>query len=706
MNTLYMTLMRLNALQNTASDRLALVEAVDSAYKSVTTASDAELDPQKVLNTISTHLQAPRFKSVRQLDPAAMPVLVHDAQKGFALVRGLNARQQWVIERFDDEEKKWSEEALEGKPQGVFFRGLAAKPFEAHRSPVFRIITNELWRSKSIFTEIFIGSIVINMIALASSFFSMQVYDRVVPTGAVQTLLALTMGLMIAILFELLLKHLRSHFYKALIDSVDQRLARATYMRFLQIRLDQLPRSVGSLASQLRGYESIRSFLTAVTTQMAVDAPFAIFFLILIGILGGPWLAAIPLAFLFLSLAMGFYFKSKSDRLAEVVYQASNFKTGLLVESIEGAETIKSGQSGWRMLQRWMNSTDEARTSELDMRTVTENAQHITAAFQQISYALLVATGALMVSRGEVTMGGLIACSILSGRVLTPIAGLPALYLQWSTTKVSVKMLNSLWSLQDDHHGVETPVMPDTIHGAYRFENVTASYGGARLAFSCPQLQIRSGEKIGILGPIGAGKTTLLRLLSGMYAPQQGRIFLDDLDLGHIHKGVLSEHIGYLQQDGRLFAGSLRENLTLGLVIPDDSRILAAAERTGLLQSVIQSHPEGLQQKIAEGGMGLSGGQKQLVNLTRVVLREPSIWLLDEPTSNVDKATEQRIIQMLADTLKPTDTLILVTHKPELLVLVQRLLIVAQNKVALDGPRDEVLKRLQSNTPATKGGPA
>jgi ATP-binding cassette subfamily C protein LapB len=226
------------------------------------------------------------------------------------------------------------------------------------------------------------------------------------------------------------------------------------------------------------------------------------------------------------------------------------------------------------------------------------------------------------------------------------------------------------------------------------------------LACSCPQLQIRSGEKIGILGPIGAGKTTLLRLLSGMYAPQQGRIFLDDLDLGHIHKGVLSEHIGYLQQDGRLFAGSLRENLTLGLVIPDDSRILAAAERTGLLQSVIQSHPEGLQQKIAEGGMGLSGGQKQLVNLTRVVLREPSIWLLDEPTSNVDKATEQRIIQMLADTLKPTDTLILVTHKPELLVLVQRLLIVAQNKVALDGPRDEVLKRLQSNTPATKGGPA
>jgi ATP-binding cassette subfamily C protein LapB len=190
MNTLYMTLMRLNALQNTASDRLALVEAVDSAYKSVTTASDAELDPQSLLNTISKHLQAPRFKPARQLDPAAMPVLVHDAQKGFALVRGLNARQQWVIERFDDGQKKWAEEVLEGKPQGRFFRGMAAKPFEAHRSPVFRIITNELWRSKSIFLEIFIGSIVINLIALASSFFSMQVYDRVVPTGAVQTLLA------------------------------------------------------------------------------------------------------------------------------------------------------------------------------------------------------------------------------------------------------------------------------------------------------------------------------------------------------------------------------------------------------------------------------------------------------------------------------------------------------------------------------------
>ncbi len=703
MNTLYMTLMRLNALQNTASDRLALVEAVDAAYKSVTTASDAELNPQNLLNTISTHLQSPRFKPVRELDPAAMPVLVHDAEKGFALVRGLNARQQWVIERFDDSQKKWAEEVLDGKPKGRFFRGLAAKPFEAHRSPVFHIVANELWRSKSIFTEIFIGSIVINLIALASSFFSMQVYDRVVPTGAVQTLLALTLGLLIAILFELLLKHLRSHFYKALIDSVDQRLARATYMRFLQIRLDQLPRSVGSLASQLRGYESIRSFLTSVTTQMAVDAPFAVVFLLLIAILGGPYLAAIPLVFLVLSLCLGFYFQRKSDQLAEIVYQASNFKTGLLVESIEGAETIKSGQSGWRMLQRWMNSTDESRASELQMRTVTENAQHLTAAFQQVSYALLVAVGALMVSRGEVTMGGLIACSILSGRVLTPIAGLPALYLQWSSTKVSVKMLNTLWGLQDDHHGVDTPLMPDTIHGAYRFENVQVSYGGSRPAFASPQLQIRAGEKIGILGPIGAGKTTLLRLLSGMYAPQQGRIFLDDMDLAHIHKGVLSEHIGYLQQDGRLFAGTLRENLTLGLVVPDDARILAAAERTGLLQSVIQSHPEGLLQKISEGGLGLSGGQKQLVNLTRVVLREPTIWLLDEPTSNVDKATEQRNIQMLVQTLKPTDTLILVTHKPELLVLVQRLIIVAQHKVALDGPRDEVLKRLQSNTPAPQG---
>ncbi|NBX55506.1 MAG: hypothetical protein EBT70_10660 [Betaproteobacteria bacterium] len=406
MNTLYMTLMRLNALQNTASDRLALVEAVDAAYKSVTTASDAELNPQSLLNTISAHLQSPRFKPIRQLDPAAMPVLLHDAEKGFALVRGLNARQQWVIERFDDHQKKWAEEVLDGQPQGRLFRGLAAKPFEAHRSPVFHIVKNELWRSKSIFMEIFIGSIVINLIALASSFFSMQVYDRVVPTGAVQTLLALTLGLMIAIVFELLLKHLRSHFYKALIDSVDQRLARATYMRFLQIRLDQLPRSVGSLASQLRGYESLRTFLTSLTTQMAVDAPFAIVFLLLIAVLGGPYLAAIPLVFLVLSLGLGFYFKRQSDLLAEVVYQASNFKTGLLVESIEGAETIKSGQSGWRMLQRWMNSTDESRTSELQMRTVTENAQHLSAAFQQVSYALLVAMGALMVSRGEVTMGG------------------------------------------------------------------------------------------------------------------------------------------------------------------------------------------------------------------------------------------------------------------------------------------------------------
>jgi ATP-binding cassette, subfamily C, bacterial LapB len=428
---------------------------------------------------------------------------------------------------------------------------------------------------------------------------------------------------------------------------------------------------------------------------MAVDAPFAIVFLILIGILGGPWLAAIPLVFLFLSLAMGFYFKRKSDRLAEVVYHASNFKTGLLVESIEGAETIKSGQSGWRMLQRWMNSTDEARASELEMRTVTENAQHITAAFQQVSYALLVATGALMVSRGEVTMGGLIACSILSGRVLTPIAGLPALYLQWSSTKVSVKMLNSLWSLQDDHHGQEQAIALQTIKGQYMLEKVASSYGQGQ-ALQIEKLQINPGEKIGVLGPVGAGKTTLLRLLSGMYKPQAGMVKLDGIDMAHISKPVLAERVGYLQQEGRLFAGTLRENLVLGLIDPGDEVILEAARITGLVQSVIGAHPQGLQQPIHEGGQGLSSGQRQLVNLTRVFLRRPRIWLLDEPTASMDGALEQHIITALAAKLQPEDVLVVVTHKPDLLRLVSRIIVVANHQVVMDGPRDAVLQRLSA----------
>jgi ATP-binding cassette subfamily C protein LapB len=327
------------------------------------------------------------------------------------------------------------------------------------------------------------------------------------------------------------------------------------------------------------------------------------------------------------------------------------------------------------------------------MRDISEHAQHLTALFQQCSYVLLVAFGALLVSQGTLTMGGLVACSILAGRVLSPVAMIPAQLMQWAHTKAALHGLDRLWKLETDHQG-EEPVLLEKLRGHYRFDGVTFQYAGNQ-ALSVPQLHIAPGEKVGILGPVGAGKTTLLRLLAGMYKPGEGRILLDDVDLARIAKPALAEHLGYVQQDGRLFAGSLRENLILGLIDPGDEAILDAARRTGLLASVIARHPKGLQQEIFEGGSGLSGGQRQLVNLTRAFLRQPRIWLLDEPTASMDRNLEAQVTDALRQALAPSTTLVLVTHKADMLELVERVIVVADHKIVLDGPKAQVLRALQ-----------
>ena len=298
-------------------------------------------------------------------------------------------------------------------------------------------------------------------------------------------------------------------------------------------------------------------------------------------------------------------------------------------------------------------------------------------------------------------MGALIACSILSGRVLAPVAMIPSQLVQWAHAKAALQGLDRLWKLHDDHHGEEQPVLLENIRGNYRLEAVAIDYAGNK-ALAVPSLAIQAGEKIGVLGPVGAGKTTLLRLLSGMYKPREGRVMLEDVDLAQIAKPALAERVAYVQQDGRLFAGSLRDNLILGLLDPGDEAILDAARKTGLLQAVIAQHPKGLQQEIYEGGSGLSVGQRQLVNVTRAFLRQPAIWLLDEPTAAMDRALEAQVTQAIRAALAPTDTLVLVTHKAEMLDLVERLIVIANHAIVLDGPKALVLQRLQAG-PAAQG---
>jgi ATP-binding cassette subfamily C protein LapB len=368
-------------------------------------------------------------------------------------------------------------------------------------------------------------------------------------------------------------------------------------------------------------------------------------------------------------------------------------KTGLLVEAVEGVETIKAGSGGWKFLSRWIKVNSKTIESDLEMRNVNDHVGYLSAMIHQVSYAGLVIVGSLVVMQGQMTMGALIACSILSGRILSPILSIPSLIVQYAHAQAALKGLESLYKLKTDTHGIHRPLVPNLIQGNFSLIGAKFSYGQNPPALIISQLNIQQGERIAILGPIGAGKSTLLRLLSGLYVPQEGQILLDGLDLSHISRQVLSQKIGYLQQDHRLFQGTLRENLLIGMPDPGDAALTKAMQRTGMLDFV-SAHPKGLERPIMEGGKGLSGGQRQLVAFTRLILCEPDILLLDEPTATMDDEQERRCIKTLNEQASVGKTLVIVTHKPSILPLVTRIIIIAGNSIVMDGPRDSILKQL------------
>ena len=697
MRMLHLCLMRIARLQGDTYSPLELQETIESI------GGQADVDdakPEELVNRVLSNMNLRNSISLEAPDSSRVPALIWDVVDGWGVLRGQNALEKWVLEYFDEATQGWIEEHVESLD--VLYIGLISltKPFSLQGSNVFQLIKQEIFSHRKILLEAALGGVVINLVALASSLYSMQVYDRVMPTSAVQTLLALTLGALIATVLELIAKIARSKLYEKMIDATDAKLSRAVFLRFLSVRLDQLPKGVGSIASQLRGYEMVRGFLTSITTQVLVDMPFAIGFLIIIALIAGQ-LVFIPLGFLIASIVFGMLFRKRTEYHTSRATDAANLKTGLLVESIEGAETIKSGYAGWRILAKWIRINDEARSQEMQIRHVSEHSQYAVAAFQQCAYIAIIAIGVLEIGKGSLTMGTLVAVSILSGRVLGPASTIPSQLVQWGHAKAALTGLDRIWTLKDDHHDIAHPVLLENIRGHYLMENIQIQYMLSP-ALIIKRLEIQGGERIGVVGAIGAGKTTFLRLLSGMYKPKEGRILLDDVDLSHLSKAVLANKIGYLQQEGRLFAGTLRENLVLGMSDPGDEVILKVSSELGLTQSVISAHPMGLNLEITEGGIGLSGGQRQLVNLTRVFLRNPQIWLLDEPTASMDRALESQVLNALRSRLTTKDTLILVTHKPELLDLVDRLIVIAGHQVVLDGPKAQVIAQLQAHEESLK----
>ena len=555
-------------------------------------------------------------------------------------------------------------------------------------------------RYRSVFMEAVVATFVISAVGLVAALYSMQVYDRVIPTKGYSTLWVLTIGVMVAIGMELVLKQVRAFMVDRACKAIDQELSVVFFGKALDIRMDARPRTVGTFASQIRHFESVRNFLTSSSLFIMADLPFAIFFVGVIAIIAGP-VALVPLVSVPLAILAGLAFRGPIEKYTGMHMQESNEKNGLLIEAIDGIESVKAANAEWKMLERWRVMTASIGVSELKMRLFSTLSTNLTQTIQQLSYAGMIAVGAYAINSGDLTMGGLIACSIISGRALTPVAQLPGLIVQWQHAKIALKSLNSIMAMPSDRQRIDRLVVPERCEGEIKLSDATFAYAKDIPGLQVPSLLIRPGERIAILGAVGSGKTTLVKLLSGLYKPTSGHVHLDGVDMMHLAPEFVREHVGYLPQDVRLFNGTLRHNLTLGLPMPSDSQIFQAAAMTGLDQ-VIQNHPQGLELEIAEGGRGLSGGQRQLVGLTRMLLASPKVLLLDEPTASMDAKLENRVMQHLFEKVPADSAVVVVTHKPSVLSYVGRILVVDKGKVVLDGPRDEVLNRLRQAPAASQ----
>lgn len=627
-----------------------------------------------------------------------LPMVGHVPGIGWGLVLGHSSRGEWHFESARGQ-SRLSRESLQNAESGgdVQFTSIVPRSrreasANSSAESMFRMALRQRW---ALFAIAAGAALFANLLALAGSLYSMQVYDRVIPTQGLATLTVLTIGAGLACVIELFIKLVRSRLLEEVVKRMDLSVSQDIFERVMRIRMDQFPRSVGNLSAQLRSYEAIRGFLASATMYLAADAPFALLFLLVIVAIAGPTLALVPLVFAVLALMVGLFYRRRIAEHAARGASVANRKFGLLVETVENAESLKAYGGRWRQSTLWRTLNKTSVEEDAQLRHHTEQASYVAAFIQQASYIAIVGVGAYIASTsGQLSVGALIACSILSGRVLVPVASLPGLIVQWAHARAALDNLEKVFQLEQDNHAIEQPLTPERIQGTYELVGLRFNYPGRSETLSIPRLSIRQGEKVGVIGPIGAGKSTLLKILAGLYRAESTTATLDGLDLQQIDRDLLSERLGYCPQQHRLFAGTLRDNLLFGVAAVTEDRLLEVCRRTGV-SDVIARHPKGLDLPIVEGGEGLSGGQKQLVALTRLILLQPDVWLLDEPTASMDDQTEARCLALLRECIGRQQTAVLVSHKPTVLSLADRIVVLTDKGIVADGSKAEVAQTLQ-----------
>lgn len=542
------------------------------------------------------------------------------------------------------------------------------------------------------FRAIMVASLMTNILALAGIIFSMQVYDRVVPGQSYNTLYVLFGGVMLATLFGLLIKILRNRITDSVGKAADLRMSDRVFGHAIRVRNSARPRATGVFISQVRELESVRDMLTSTTVAAIADVPFFLLFSVLFYYIAGS-LVWIPVIAAVLLIVPGLLAQKRLRRLAEANMRESTLRSAMLVETIQGLDDIKSLQAESRFQTHWGHYNEVTATSSMALRDLVGQLSAWAQTVQGGVFAVVVCVGAPLVMAGEMSTGVLVAASMLSSRMIAPLGSVTQILNRWQQARIGRRALDQLMALPVDSPETERRVHKPLITGNFSVKKAAFGHDGAAPVLAVADLEIAPGERIAILGRNGAGKSTLLSGLAGLLEPIAGDVRLDELTMSFIDPADLRRDVGLLGQSARLFHGTLRENLTLGRAQASDEQIFAVLEQLGSAEFVHKLEA-GLDHVLQEGGLGLSGGQRQVLLLARLLLREPRVLLLDEPTASLDETAEARVIDTLSG--MPDDVSIVVaTHRPAMLRLVDRIIVVHNGTVALDGPKDDVLRRLK-----------
>lgn len=560
-------------------------------------------------------------------------------------------------------------------------------------------------RFRRYYYQIILATIIINFLALVSSLYVMQVYDRVIPNQTYETLWALSIGVVIAITFELITKLIRGHLTDIAGKKADLIISSALFRRVMSLRLAEKPTSSGSYASNLRDFESVREFMTSASLLALVDLPFLILFVVVIALIGGK-LAFVPLTIIPIVIIVSFLGQRPLSRYINESMKEGSQRQGLAVEAIEGIETLKVNNAANWAQQKWDEYTAKTAAASIKVRDTSNFLVNFAVAMQQLNTVGLVIVGTYLIHNpdpnNQITMGALIASVILSGRALAPLGQIAGLATRYQSAKHALEGINRIVERPIERNPERQYVAPQTIRGEIRFNHAQFAYSkDTPMAVRDVNLHIQAGEKVAILGSIGSGKSTLLKLAAGLYEAQQGNVSLDNIDLRQLDPNYLRNQVVLLNQAPRLFLGTLRENMDLARTddfASSDQDLLNALARFQL-DKLIQNHPKGLDMPLGEDGQGLSGGQKQIIALARLTLKHPRVVLLDEPTTGLDGNSENIALNALAQWAHDK-TMIVVTHRPQVLRMVQRIIVMDNGSVVMDGPRDAVLQRLMQNEQA------